>query len=60
MKCIRCNNLFDSSIPEINAECYGGCKTYACPLCGKLYVFTRIVNLSSTYKCNFLGADNKQ
>lgn len=47
MKCIRCNNLFDSSIPEINAECYGGYKTYACPLCGKLYVFTRIVKVDA-------------
>ena len=53
MKCIRCNNLFDSSIPEINAECYGGCKTYACPLCGKLYVFTRIVKVDAVPEFQF-------
>lgn len=47
MKCIRCNNTFSSTIPEANAEKYGNDETYACPHCGKLYVFTRIISVDA-------------
>ncbi len=35
-----------------------GCCGKCCSCC--VVVFLSIYNLSSTYKCNFLGADNKQ
>ena len=43
MNCVRCGLFFDSSVPYINAESYGGNVIYACPHCGKVY--------SAYYKC---------
>lgn len=43
MKCTRCYQDFDDFIPYTNAENYGGMTYYACPHCGKLHVFKRIV-----------------
>lgn len=43
MKCIRCNCEFDDYKPERNCESYGGPVYYACPHCGKLYKYSRIV-----------------
>jgi hypothetical protein len=37
---------FCENIPELNAEFYGGPVYYACPHCGKLYRFNRIVTVS--------------
>ena len=43
MFCKRCGKEFDSSIPEINAENYGGRVIYTCNHCGKAHLFMRIV-----------------
>lgn len=43
MICVRCKNNFDNSIPERNTENYEGLSYYACPHCGKLYRFKRII-----------------
>lgn len=47
MKCIRCEKEFDEYAPYRNAECYGVFVLYACPHCGKLYSFQRIVQIES-------------
>ena len=49
MNCVRCGLFFDSSVPYINAESYGGNVIYACPQCGKAYQFKRVVIVDS---CN--------
>lgn len=43
MICVRCKKEINDAIPEINAENYGGPAYWACPECGKLYVYNRIV-----------------
>ena len=50
-----------TSLTEQNAFLdYSNYKAYMYP-CYELFTNTTIqTNLSSTYKCNFLGADNKQ
>ena len=48
MKCIRCNQEFDSYIAELNAENYGSNYT-ACTHCGKLYKFYRSVSACEVF-----------
>lgn len=43
MKCSRCSRDFDDYVPRTNAENYGEVVYYACPHCGKLHSFKRVV-----------------
>lgn len=56
MKCIRCGKEFDDYKPYINAETYGGWPKYACPHCGKLYVFSRVIRIK-VEPCEYMNTD---
>lgn len=43
MECVRCKRDFGDYTPERNCESYGGPVYYACPYCGKLYKYIRVV-----------------
>lgn len=43
MICARCKKYFNSAIPERYTENYGNINYYACPYCGKLHRFKRII-----------------
>lgn len=43
--CLRCLNEIDIFEPKSRSENYGGPVFWACPHCGKLYKFTRIINI---------------
>lgn len=60
MKCIRCGKEFDDYAPYTNAEIYGGSPKYACPNCGKLYVFRReiTINVSPCYYMDDVDYDD--
>lgn len=51
MKCIRCEKEFDDYAPYRSTECYGGVAYYACPHCGKLYRFKRVVRITDAEDC---------
>lgn len=56
MKCIRCGKEFDDYVPYKNAESYGGYPKYACPHCGKLYVFSRTITIE-VEPCEYMDKD---
>ena len=49
---------FYGDIPELNVECYGDPVYYACPHCGKLYRFNRVVTASPCNDDEF--SDNEE
>lgn len=53
MECVRCKKEFDDYAPYRNAETYGGYPKYACPHCGKLYVFSRRIIIDAE-PCNYM------
>lgn len=52
MKCLRCGQKVDTSIPELNADNYGD-NVWACPECGQAYRFFR------TVRCCPIDTDRK-
>lgn len=58
IECVRCGKTFDDYIPCRNVRFYGGFPKYACPHCGKLYVFSRRI-IIDVEPCDYIG-DNTQ
>nr|DAY88058.1 MAG TPA: RimK-related lysine biosynthesis protein, Probable-dependent amine/thiol ligase family Amino-group [Caudoviricetes sp.] len=45
MKCKRCGQEFDGYAPMMNAAYYNDIVRYACPHCGKLHEFRRVIKV---------------
>lgn len=57
IECVRCGKEFDDYIPCRNVEIYGGFPKYACPHCGKLYVFSRRI-IIDVEPCDYMDINH--
>lgn len=47
MNCVRCGKNFQDDIPTRNVESFGNDAYFSCPHCGKLYRFSRKIDVSA-------------